>query len=211
MSAASYEYRPEMTQPAAIGVWGTMSTTTAFYGALVMSILFAFIVFIATLTDLRARYYNTIDQLDRAERLLYKMNDNCYSTAIRHYIDRKKAGVNGESYMSNKLSSAYVLGHADEPLKQAPLVQLDRSLLAPATEIKSPENSFRKSYSEQRVGPAHEHPSLADAMHDYRVPPPALLAKKSPILLSTDNRLFFGSDHKIACAPGSEKSVAEIV
>jgi hypothetical protein len=139
------------------------------------------------------------------------MNDNCYSTAIRHYIDRKNA--NGESYQS-KISS---VGHdVAEPTKQlVTLEQLDRAVLVPntpaAAEIKSTETSLRRSYSEQRMGPPHEHPSLAGALHEYRVPP-AVQKKSPPVLLSTagNNHVFFKSDNKIACEP-PPLGIAEMV
>jgi hypothetical protein len=105
MSAASYEHRPDQSVThSAKNIWGTMTTNTAFNWALIVSALFVYVLFILTLTDVRAWLYSTSDQLDKAERLLYKINDNSYSTAIRNYIDRKKAGAIGQSFVS-KLSS----------------------------------------------------------------------------------------------------------
>jgi hypothetical protein len=206
MSAASYDYRPEISQPASIGVWGAMNTTTAFNGALIMSVLFVYVLVIMTLADLRAWLYTTSNQLDKAERLLYKINDNCYSTAIRNYIDRKKAGAAGESFIS-KLSSV-IVGQVDGPAKLVTYVQLDRTLLIPAADPKSDETTLsRKTYSEQRIGPARDHPSLADAMSEYRVP---VVKRKAPVLLSAADNRVFGSDYRIACEP-DEMDAEEMV
>jgi hypothetical protein len=170
-----------------------------------MSVLFVYILVIMTLADLRAWLYTTSNQLDKAERLLYKINDNCYSTAIRNYIDRKKAGAAGESFIS-KLSSV-IVGQADGPAKMVTYVQLDRTLLIPAADPKSDETVLRKTYSEQRIGPARDHPSLADAMSEYRVP---VVKRKAPVLLSAADNRVFGSDYRIACEP-EEMDAEEMV
>jgi hypothetical protein len=90
--------------------------------------------------------------------------------------------------------------------------QLDRSLLIPTLEPKSEGNTPGKSYAEQRIGPAHEHPSLANAMNEYRVLPVGVQIKTSVKLSAEPRASFFNGDHKIACElAGNERDGSEMV
>lgn len=96
---------------------GVISATDAFNGALIASVLFVFILVVLALADLRAWLYTTSTQLERAEKLLFKINDNCYSNAISNYIAKKKRfyevnnggdGFDRSRYVSGRYSSIVV-------------------------------------------------------------------------------------------------------
>eukprot|EP01034_Spumella_vulgaris_P032024 gene32024-39558_t len=95
MAAARFYYDPVPQNNAHLHVWGAIDTSTAFNGALITSIIFVFFLVIMTLADLRAWLYETSNQLDKAERLLCKIEDNSYNTAISTYFDKKKVVARG--------------------------------------------------------------------------------------------------------------------
>lgn len=91
MAAGKWDYSEgHYTPPPHLESMGTVSSGEAFYGALLVSVGVVCILMALTLADLRAWLYETATQLDRAEALLYKIDDHCYSVAIHHYRERKR-------------------------------------------------------------------------------------------------------------------------
>jgi hypothetical protein len=67
----------------------------------IATLVFSFLLIVLIVADLRAWLQATSDQLERAEHLLYLIDDNTYSTAIRTYFD-KKSSLEERVYIHNQ-------------------------------------------------------------------------------------------------------------
>jgi hypothetical protein len=206
MAAAQYEYDPEHQVNATEAVWGSMTSKTAFTSAMIATLMFAFVLVVLIVADLRAWLQATSDQLERAEHLLYLIDDNSYSTAIRTYFDKKKtAGM--RVMKSNKSTTVSLFSRTSSSNTIVPVITLPKLtfFLQGGTNspnvLFSPQSSFRSedmectplspsnklgcsdkleeeqhdlekggyTYAMTRIGPKHEHPSIAGALSEYRV------------------------------------------
>eukprot|EP01034_Spumella_vulgaris_P032023 gene32023-39557_t len=209
MAAAKYEYDPDHKVNPTEAVWGAMSSEMAFTGAVISTLIFALMLVVLIVADLRAWLQATSDQLEKAEHLLYLIDDNSYSTAIRGYFEKKKtAGMRVSSSKKTSSSAASVSlfsrnssSNTIVPVITLPSLNIFRQqTVAPFNAFISPQSSFRSeemectplspshklhsenlrehqedlesggyTYAKTRVGPKHEHPSIAGALSEYRV------------------------------------------
>jgi hypothetical protein len=156
-----------------------MNTSSAFNGALITSVIFVFVLVILTLADLRAWLYETSNQLDKAERLLCKIEDNSYNTAISSYFDKKKLVSKGSSSEQSLFGKIFMkaapilpMGGSDDLMFLAyAKLHNNTSTHSSMSESAPTMNSDKQLYSEARVGPKHEHPSIASALNEFRGKP----------------------------------------
>ena len=188
MIAARFYHDPDEPHNADLATWGAMNTNTAFNGALITSIIFVFVLVILTLADLRAWLYETSNQLDKAERLLCKIEDNSYNTAISTYFDKKKLVATGsaaEQSLFGKIfrKAAPILPTGSDDLMFLAYAKLHNGNNSAHSSMSesAPNSDKQQLYSEARVGPKHEHPSIASALNEFRGKPSAYeMTEKKP-------------------------------
>eukprot|EP01034_Spumella_vulgaris_P046864 gene46864-58447_t len=76
MAAARFEYVPDFEANKTEAIWGAMPSKVAFNTTVIATLIFAFALMVLIVADLRAWLQATSDQLEKAEHLLYLIDDN---------------------------------------------------------------------------------------------------------------------------------------